>query len=273
MNRIFTAILIATAIIVALILLALIAGTVLELVTADSSKALDTGEVLFAVKLSLITATIASIAALCVSIPLAYLLSRYNFFGKTLLDTLLDLPIVLSPIAVGAMLLIFFNTPAGKLINNHLGPFVFEVKGIILAQFIIVLGLSVRLLKTAFDGVDTECFIARKDGQVVGIALPTAGIGYAGAVNFLVGVDMRGEITGMALLSHQETPGLGAKAGDASFLAQFIGKTLGVGEAFSVTQDGGSIEAITAATITSRAVAEAASKAVNTLLEQQKDLV
>ena len=156
MNRIFTIILIATAIIVSIILLALIAGIVLELVTSDSSKVLDTGEVFFAVKLSLMTATISSITALFVSIPLAYLLSRYNFFGKTILDTLLDLPIVLSPIAVGAMLLIFFNTPVGKLINNHLGPFVFEVKGIILAQFIIVLGLSVRLLKTAFDGVDPE---------------------------------------------------------------------------------------------------------------------
>ena len=114
------------------------------------------GEISFAIKLSLFTATIASIFALLVSIPVAYLFSRHTFIGKNFLDTLLDLPIVLSPIALGAMLLIFFNTPLGKQIEHHFGPFVFEVKGIILAQFFVVVGLSIRQLRITFDGIDIE---------------------------------------------------------------------------------------------------------------------
>jgi len=99
---------------------------------------------------------VASLLALLVSLPVSYFLSRNRFPGKDLLDTLLDLPIVLSPVALGAMLLIFFNTPLGEQIDRRFGPFVFEVKGIILAQFFVVLGLAIRLLKTAFEGIDPE---------------------------------------------------------------------------------------------------------------------
>ena len=119
-------------------------------------KAPDLGEISFALKLSLLTATVSSVLAVGVSIPVAYLFSRYAFFAKDLFDTILDLPIVLSPIALGAMLLIFFNTPLGKHMNSWFGPFVFEVKGIILAQFFVVLGLSIRLLKSTFDSIDVE---------------------------------------------------------------------------------------------------------------------
>jgi len=63
---------------------------------------------------------------------------------------------VLSPIALGAMLLIFFNTPLGKQIDRQFGPFVFEIRGIILAQFVVVVGLSIRLLKATFEGIDVE---------------------------------------------------------------------------------------------------------------------
>jgi molybdate transport system permease protein len=76
--------------------------------------------------------------------------------GKSLVDTLMDLPVVLSPIALGAMLLIFFSTPLGKVLDGSLGPFVFEVKGIIVAQFFVIIGLSIRLLKNTFETVDVE---------------------------------------------------------------------------------------------------------------------
>ncbi len=113
-------------------------------------------EVLFALRLSLVTATLSSMLAMAVSIPVAYMLSRFRFPGRNLVDTLLDLPIVLSPIALGAMLLIFFNTPWGSALEGILGPVVFEAKGIVLAQFIVVVGLSVRLLKTTFESIDVE---------------------------------------------------------------------------------------------------------------------
>ncbi len=156
MNRLFNVVTVAAVSLLSFFFLFLIASMVVELGQQSSVKAPHASEVFFALKLSLLTATAASLLAVLVSLPVAYLLSRYQFFGKDLLDTLLDLPIVLSPIALGAMLLIFFNTPLGQHIEQRFGPFVFDVKGIILAQFVVVVGLSIRLLKTSFEGVNVE---------------------------------------------------------------------------------------------------------------------
>ena len=156
MNKIFNILIMLITIALAAFLLILIASAIVELGRTGFAKPTNVSEIAFAIKLSLFTATLAAVMALAVSIPVAYFLSRYNFFGKSVLDTLLDLPIVLSPIALGALLLIFFNTPLGKAIENQFGPFVFEVKGIILAQFCVIVDLSIRLLKTTFEGIDVE---------------------------------------------------------------------------------------------------------------------
>lgn len=116
--------------------------------------ALLSSETLFAIKLSLITATITTILAVAIAIPVAYAISKNEFFGKSLVDSLLDLPIVISPVAIGAALLVFFNTPLGAGINNNILRFVFSVPGIVLAQFTIVSALAIRLLKSTFDGID-----------------------------------------------------------------------------------------------------------------------
>lgn len=156
MNRLFNIVTVGITCLLCFLFLVLIASMIVELGQESAMKAPRSGEIFFAIKLSVLTATAASLLAVTVSLPVAYLLSRYTFFGKDLLDTLLDLPIVLSPIALGAMLLIFFNTPLGKQVEQQFGPFVFEVKGIILAQFFVVVGLSIRLLKTTFEGIDIE---------------------------------------------------------------------------------------------------------------------
>ena len=94
-------------------------------------------EIQFAVGLTLITATIAAMLALIVSIPAAYVLSRARFPGKDLVDALINIPIALPPVALGTALLIFFtNTPLGILIDNSIIKFVFEPPGIVLAQFL-----------------------------------------------------------------------------------------------------------------------------------------
>jgi molybdate transport system permease protein len=156
MNRLFDTIIWGIGALLIIAFLSLFAGMLAELVQGEVLSSPDMHRVWFAIRLSLFTATIASIVAIIVSIPVAYLFSRHNFLFKNFFDTLLDLPIVLSPIALGAMLLIFFNTPVGRQINALFGPFVFEVKGIILAQFFVVVGLSVRLLKVTFEGIDVE---------------------------------------------------------------------------------------------------------------------
>ena len=67
-----------------------------------------------------------------------------------------------------------------------------------------------------------------------------------------------GEVTGMSVISHAETSGLGSKATDPNWQNQFVGST----EDVSVTKDGGTINAITGATITSRGVCEAVNSAI-----------
>jgi len=64
------------------------------------------------------------------------------------------LPIVISPVAIGAALLVFFNTPLGSTINDNVVGFVFAVPGIVLAQVTIISALAIRLLKSTFDSID-----------------------------------------------------------------------------------------------------------------------
>jgi molybdate transport system permease protein len=116
--------------------------------------ALFSEEILFAIRLSIITATISAVLSIGIAVPVAYAISRTDFPGKDIVDSLLDLPIVISPIALGAALLVFFNTPFGAAIDDHAFKFVFAVPGIVLAQITVVSALAVRLLKSTFDSID-----------------------------------------------------------------------------------------------------------------------
>ncbi|GIW23418.1 MAG: hypothetical protein KatS3mg068_2425 [Candidatus Sericytochromatia bacterium] len=80
-------------------------------------------------------------------------MSRYNFYFKKVIDVFLEFPIIVSPSALGAILLIFFQTPIGTFIQNNLIEFVFMFSGIVLAQFITIIGMAIRLIKISFDEV------------------------------------------------------------------------------------------------------------------------
>ena len=88
-----------------------------------------------------------------------------------------------------------------------------------------------------------------------GYAVQVAPAGFDGPIDMMVGIDEAGNVLGISIISHTETAGLGAvaaastSAGEA-FRGQFVGTSGSVG----VTKDGGSLDAITGATITSRAV-------------------
>ena len=116
-------------------------------------EALSHPNTLFSIQMSLIGATVATFFAVLVGLPSAYALSRFNFFGKSVLDTFLEIPMIISPIALGAAFLVFFNTPLGELIQKKGIFFVFEVPGIILAQFATIAGLSTRLMKASLDEI------------------------------------------------------------------------------------------------------------------------
>jgi molybdate transport system permease protein len=117
-------------------------------ITALSSK-----RVLFSIQVSLVAATVATGFALLLAVPAAYALSRYQFRGREAVDAILEFPIIVSPAALGAIILIFFSNPVGAWMQENLVQFVFAFAGIVLAQFITVLGVAVRFIKSAFDQV------------------------------------------------------------------------------------------------------------------------
>lgn len=111
-------------------------------------------EVLFAVRLSLLTATITTGISLALALPAAYYLARSQFPGRNLLETFLDLPLVLPPIVGGVALLLFFRSPLGQGLEAlGLSP-VFTAAGVVLAQFTVVATYALRLLKTTFETID-----------------------------------------------------------------------------------------------------------------------
>ena len=96
--------------------------------------------------------------------------------------------------------------------------------------------------------------------------------GYSSTIETIIGVDINGTITGVKILFQQETPGLGDKieeirSGESVpwFLHQFVGKPASYN--FNVTQDGGNIDAVSGATISSRTVAKSVIKGLKKLLE------
>lgn len=144
----------------ALAVLVLYAGLIVSLVWfldgPTLRETLLTERTAFSVRLSLMAATVATLLALLLAIPAAYALSRYRFWGKEAAETVLEFPIIVSPAALGAIILIFFNNPLGEWIQENVVYFVFGFAGIVLAQFVTILGLSVRMLKAAFDEVPAE---------------------------------------------------------------------------------------------------------------------
>lgn len=107
--------------------------------------------------------------------------------------------------------------------------------------------------KRAIDG--ENLFVARKDGQVAAVALEgRSANGYGGELVLMVGLSAAGKLINYRQLLASETPGLGTKIVEEPFMAQLRGKAL-QGD-WRVTKDGGTIEAVTAATISSRAALE-----------------
>lgn len=90
---------------------------------------------------------------------------------------------------------------------------------------------------------------AGEEGYVVETNSPN---GFGGAIDMMAGINANGEVSGLAIITHAETSGLGSKATDPEWQAQFAGAT----DLVAVTKDGGAIDSITGSTITSRAVCD-----------------
>lgn len=88
-----------------------------------------------------------------------------------------------------------------------------------------------------------------------GYALEVLPSGFDNTITMMVGVDFEGKVLGISVVSHTETAGLGAvSAADTAAGQAFRGQFVGASGAVAVSKDGGSMDAITGATITSRAI-------------------
>ncbi|WP_258359559.1 ABC transporter permease [Moorella sulfitireducens (nom. illeg.)] len=141
-------------------------GTVLVKGIPYIPASLKSPELIFAVRLSLITSIISTAACLLVAVPVANTLARYNLLGQSWMVNIIRIPLTLPPIVSGVCLLLLFGTTTIGETLARLGlRFVFTVPGIILAQFFVNLPSLITVLKAAIENVDVRLeYVARTLG-------------------------------------------------------------------------------------------------------------
>lgn len=150
-------------------------------------KALDSDNIRYAIKLSLLSCSLTTILSLWVAVPIGYVMSRwddaairYRLEGwagpvdrataawylrplrlttvlirlgnpKLWIDAILDIPIVLPPLVVGLALLILFQTPVARWFERNVFAVTFAIPSVILAQFTVACAFAVRTMRATFD--------------------------------------------------------------------------------------------------------------------------
>jgi len=138
----------------------LIAADLLFTSPREFFAALAKPEIRAAVRLTLLTCTLATILSVWVGTPLGYLLARERFPGRWLVDVLVDIPIVLPPLVMGLSLLILFHLPIGgwrleTWLRDTVGvPVTYHWPAVVLAQFSVACAFAVRTMRTTFEQID-----------------------------------------------------------------------------------------------------------------------
>ncbi|UJH66220.1 RnfABCDGE type electron transport complex subunit G [Allomuricauda sp. SCSIO 65647] len=118
----------------------------------------------------------------------------------------------------------------------------------------------------------TEIYPAFKEGTFVGAAvIGTSERGYSGTIKIMVGFEPNGNINDIVVLEQKETPGLGTKIKGDKFLRQFEGKDPASFD-LKVKKDGGEVDALTGATITTRAFSEAVQQAYDAFVKNKESI-
>ena len=186
---------------------------------------------LTALWLSVKVSGIASLSILPLAISLGFVLSRTDFIGKSLVEALVYLPLVLPPVVIGYLLLMSFSSQStlGLFLAQHLGiEFAFRWQGAALAVAVVALPLMVRSIRLAFDLIDIKIEqAARTLGAsplrvFLSISLPLAlpgiisgailglarGLGEFGAtITFAANIPGQTQTLPLAMYSFIQTPG------------------------------------------------------------------
>lgn len=125
---------------------------------------------------------------------------------------------------------------------------------------------------------ETTVYIAKKSGQVSAVCFKfTAPDGYSGAINMIMGIDRDGNILGVRVLSHKETPGLGDKieVAKSDWILNFVGRSLDnlAPSKWAVKKDGGEFDQFAGATITPRKSVQAIYRGLQLFKAHQAQLI
>ncbi len=201
----------AVSIVVAVGVLLFVGSAIAAIVVggiAHFGEAASSPEVLFSLRMSVVTSSISTVLCLLLALPTAYALSRTNMPCKRVAEVLMELTLSLPYILLGFALLLIFSSPVGKALKDAGLAVVFEPTGIVFAQLIVNLPFAIRMVRTAFSDVSPRMeFVAKTLGASPGdvfrtIILPQCrnslistfvltwarGMGEFGATLMLVGV-------------------------------------------------------------------------------------
>ena len=158
--------------------------------------------------------------------------------------------------SVTALMLAFVNRMTVDVIDKNAAA----ERDLAIAEIFDGMSSTSQIDQTLPDGVNAAYSVLDEKGSVIGYCVDVNSYGYGSdPINLLVGLASDGSVTSVKVLSHSETPGLGSKAMDHSFLSQFAGKS----GSLAVKKDGGEIDAVAGATISSRAVTAGVSLALS----------
>lgn len=199
------------SIIIALLMILFVGSAIIAVLIGgmrNLPEALGSEETWFSIKISLITATISTILIVLVSIPSAYAFTRTAMPLKNASEIIMELMMCLPYLVLGLCLLILFSSPFGQWLKDMGFKVVFDVKGIVIAQFFVNLPFAIRMIRTAFMQLDERLEViagmlgASKWKQLITIILPLSrnaiismivlvwsrAIGEFGATLMLVGI-------------------------------------------------------------------------------------
>lgn len=168
------------------------------------AAALSKPEIQQAIRLTLISCTISALLSIWVATPLGYLLSRFSFRGRWLIDTIIDIPVVLPPLVIGLSLLILFHLPIGgtnleRFLQDHIQwtfangdvwrlKITYAEPAVVLAQFSVACAFAIQTMRVTFDQIDARAeqvamtLGCRRSRAFLEIALPQAWRGIVAAL-------------------------------------------------------------------------------------------
>lgn len=180
---------------------------------------------------------------------------------STLVTMILSLGVI--TIIAGGLLAGVYDLTKPAIAEANKQKQVEAIKGVATAEFDNEPAADATAIVPEGESREITVFPLMKEGQVTGAAVESyTSNGFSGDIIIMVGFDVDGNITGYEVVKHEETAGLGAKMQDwfRDGTRNVVGKNPGVNN-MTVSKDGGEIDGITAATISSRAFLDAINRA------------